>query len=49
MMRRARGICVLDVLRDGGIAHVFGNRGWTEMPLMDALVDAADALVITTN
>ncbi len=41
MTRRARDI-VLDILRDEGITHVFGNPGSTEMPLMDALVDAPD-------
>ena len=33
---------MLDILRDEGITHVFGNPGSTEMPLMDALVDAPD-------
>ena len=41
MTRRARDI-LLDILRDEGITHVFGNPGSTEMPLMDALVDARD-------
>lgn len=41
MTRRARDI-VLDILRDEGITHIFGNPGSTEMPLMDALVDAPD-------
>ena len=41
MTRRARDI-VLDILRDEGVTHVFGNPGSTEMPLMDALVDAPD-------
>ena len=41
MARRARDI-VLEILRDEGITHVFGNPGSTEMPLMDALVDAPD-------
>jgi benzoylformate decarboxylase len=41
MTRRAREI-VLDILRDEGVTHVFGNPGSTEMPLMDALVDAPD-------
>jgi len=39
--RRARDI-LLDVLRDEGVTHIFGNPGSTEMPLMDALVDAPD-------
>jgi benzoylformate decarboxylase len=33
---------MLDVLRDEGVKHIFGNPGSTEMPLMDALVDARD-------
>jgi benzoylformate decarboxylase len=33
---------MLDVLRDEGVTHVFGNPGSTEMSLMDALVDAPD-------
>ena len=37
MTRRAR-----DVLLDEKITHVFGNPGSTEMPLIDALVDAPD-------
>ncbi len=41
MTRRARDV-LLDILRDEGITHVFGNPGSTEMPLMDALVDAPD-------
>src|SRR5579871_1338373 len=41
MIRRARDI-LLDILRDEGVTHVFGNPGSTEMPLMDALVDAPD-------
>ncbi|HEY0331025.1 MAG TPA: thiamine pyrophosphate-binding protein [Rhodopseudomonas sp.] len=41
MTRRASDI-LLDILRDEGISHVFGNPGSTEMPLMDALVDAPD-------
>ena len=41
MTRRARDI-LLDILRDEGVTHVFGNPGSTEMPLMDALVDAPD-------
>jgi benzoylformate decarboxylase len=41
MTRRARDI-LIDILRDEGITHVFGNPGSTEMPLMDALVDAPD-------
>ena len=41
MTRRARDV-LLDILRDEGITHVFGNPGSTEMPLMDALVDAPE-------
>src|ERR1700689_1113010 len=41
MPRRARDV-LIDILRDEGITHVFGNPGSTEMPLMDALVDAPD-------
>ena len=41
MTRLARDI-LLDILRDEGVTHVFGNPGSTEMPLMDALVDAPD-------
>ncbi|HEY1781577.1 MAG TPA: thiamine pyrophosphate-binding protein [Roseiarcus sp.] len=45
MARRARDI-VLDILRDEGVTHVFGNPGSTEMPLMDALVDAPDIIYV---
>ncbi len=41
MTRRARDV-LLDVLRDEKVTHIFGNPGSTEMPLMDALVDAPD-------
>ena len=41
MARRARDV-LIDILRDEGITHVFGNPGSTEMPIMDALVDAPD-------
>jgi benzoylformate decarboxylase len=41
MTRRARDV-LIEILRDEGITHVFGNPGSTEMPLMDALVDAPD-------
>src|SRR5947209_8105147 len=33
---------LLDVLRSEGVSHIFGNPGSTELPLMDALVDAGD-------
>ena len=45
MTRRARDV-LLDILRDEGVTHVFGNPGSTEMPLMDALVDAPDILYV---
>jgi Thiamine pyrophosphate enzyme, N-terminal TPP binding domain len=48
MTRRARDV-LIDILRDEGITHVFGNPGSTETPLMDALVNAPDAPVITTT
>lgn len=41
MTRRASDV-LLEILRDEGISHIFGNPGSTEMPLMDALVDASD-------
>jgi benzoylformate decarboxylase len=41
MPRRASDI-LLEILRDEGVTHIFGNPGSTEMPLMDALVDASD-------
>lgn len=41
MARRASDV-LLDILRDEGVTHIFGNPGSTEMPLMDALVDAPD-------
>src|SRR5436309_15565628 len=37
----ARDILIA-ILRDEGVTHIFGNPGSTEMPLMDALVDAPD-------
>src|SRR5271154_222117 len=45
MTRRARDV-LIDILRDEGITHVFGNPGSTEMPLMDALVDAPDIIYV---
>ena len=33
---------LIAILRDEGVTHIFGNPGSTEMPLMDALVDAPD-------
>jgi benzoylformate decarboxylase len=41
-MTRPASDILLDILRDEGVTHVFGNPGSTEMPLMDALVDAPD-------
>src|SRR6478735_8241822 len=41
MTRRASDV-LLDILRDEGSTHIFGNPGSTEMPLMDALVNAPD-------
>jgi benzoylformate decarboxylase len=29
--------CLLEILRDEGVSHVFGNPGTTELPMMDAL------------
>ncbi len=38
-----RGAAVLlDVLRSEGVRYIFGNPGTTELPLMDALIDAPD-------
>src|ERR1700733_10379966 len=38
-----RGAAVLlEVLRSEGARYVFGNPGTTELPLIDALVDAPD-------
>ena len=45
MTRRAYHV-LIDVLRDEGVTHVFGNPGSTEMPLMDALVDAPDVAYV---
>jgi benzoylformate decarboxylase len=33
---------VLEILRDEGVERVFGNPGTTELPLLDALVEAPD-------
>jgi len=41
MQRKASDV-LIDILRDEGITHIFGNPGSTEMPLMDALVDTPD-------
>lgn len=40
-MTRARDV-LLEVLRTEGVQHLFGNPGSTELPLIDALADAAD-------
>jgi benzoylformate decarboxylase len=37
MTRRTRDV-LIDILRDEGITHVFGNPGSTGTPLMDELV-----------
>src|SRR5580704_19158282 len=39
--RRGAGV-LLEVLRSEGARYVFGNPGTTELPLIDALVDATD-------
>jgi benzoylformate decarboxylase len=41
MTRRACDV-LLDLLRDEGVTHVFGNPGSTETPLLDALAGAPD-------
>jgi benzoylformate decarboxylase len=42
-VRSRRGADVLiEVLRSEGVHYIFGNPGTTELPLMDALVDAPD-------
>ncbi|TYK42823.1 thiamine pyrophosphate-binding protein [Actinomadura decatromicini] len=33
---------LLEIARDEGVTRIFGNPGTTELPLMDALVDAPD-------
>ena len=33
---------LLEILRSEGVEHVFGNPGTTELPLLDALVEAPD-------
>src|SRR5580698_1330155 len=33
---------LLEILRSEGVEYIFGNPGTTELPLMDALVDAPD-------
>jgi benzoylformate decarboxylase len=40
--RRRGAALLLDVLRSEGVRYIFGNPGTTELPLMDALVDAPD-------
>ncbi len=34
--------CLLEVLRDEGVTHIFGNPGTTELPLIDALAGTDD-------
>lgn len=41
MTRKARDV-LIEILRDEGVTHIFGNPGSTEMPLLDALVDTPD-------
>lgn len=33
---------LLAILRDEGVTHIFGNPGTSELPFLDALVDASD-------
>jgi 2-succinyl-5-enolpyruvyl-6-hydroxy-3-cyclohexene-1-carboxylate synthase len=40
--RRRGAALLLDVLRSEGVRYVFGNPGTTELPLMDALIEAPD-------
>jgi benzoylformate decarboxylase len=40
--QRCGAAVLLEVLRSEGARYVFGNRGTTELPLIDALVDAPD-------
>jgi benzoylformate decarboxylase len=40
--RRSGAALLLDVLRSEGVRYIFGNPGTTELPLMDALIDAPD-------
>ena len=40
--RRRGAALLLDVLRSEGVRYVFGNPGTTELPLIDALIDAPD-------
>ena len=43
-VERRRGAAVLlEVLRSEGARYIFGNPGTTELPLIDALVDAPRA------
>lgn len=34
--------CLLEILRDEGVTHIFGNPGTTELPLIDALAGTDD-------
>ena len=38
--RRRGAALLLDVLRSEGVRYIFGNPGTTELPLIDALIDA---------
>jgi benzoylformate decarboxylase len=39
---RRGGAVLLEVLSSEGVRYVFGNPGTTELPLIDALIDAPD-------
>ena len=41
--QRRGAAMLLEVLRSEGARYVFGNPGTTELPLIDALVDAPDS------
>ena len=42
-VNRRRGVALLlDVRRSEGVRYIFGNPGTTELPLMDALIDARE-------
>ena len=40
--QRRGAAALLEVLKSEGARYVFGNPGTTELPLIDALVDAPD-------
>ena len=39
---RRGAVVLLEVLRSEGVRYIFGNPGTTELPLVDALIDAPD-------